>query len=403
MAKDDDSKKDPSGELFELPNGDLVREFQDEEKKIELRLIEDETEPKEVEEISEETEVTRLEQGGAPEVDPSKKVIARKDRDFLNTMTADATSDFNNLYDQNAQWMREDAKSNVRAVPMGWFILLFLIFGGVLFWGALQMWTSDTEPKEKTLGLRERSESVSGTSEQFMNIASEDEQKKQAEARYLLMERTINDYLAADSVEEKLKYARHRERVEPLMRDYYSREEIQIKKYSRSSEYHIVSLDNHPFVAVRAELADGESMAILIEEEDGEFKIDWESEVSYQEIPLEKFRIDRPEESVDLRFYVQSDRFYAYEFQDDSQWRCYKLTARNSGEYFFGYVKRGSLLEEEMNKATGYDPNKPDRLIPLLLRVSYPPAGRGLRSLQIEKIISHRWAYSTNPEQARKD
>ena len=369
-----------------------------------LRVIEDEPELKEVqEEPEEEKEVLRLDKSSAPAADPAKKVEARKDRDFLNTMLAETAEDFIDPEDQDAQWIREAAASKVRAVPFGWFILLILVFGGVLLWAGIQMWSSGDQSSGRNLKDQASERIVSAELSDFINPAAEDFQRKEAEERYLKMERAVNDYLRAELLEEKLKYVRHRERVTPLMKDYYSRREIAVREYESISEYHIVSLDNHPFVAIRVELQDDDSVALLLEEKGDEFKIDWESEVAYQHIPLEDFRKNRPDEAIDFRFYVKPDRFYAYEFRDEEQWRCYKLTARDSDEHFFGYVRRGSLLEEEMDKVTGYDSRKATKLVPLILRVTFPPAGRGERSVEIKKIVSSRWAYSTNPTNIEKD
>lgn len=373
---------------------------EDEEEMVTLRVIDD-SEPKMEEEVveEEESEVHRLEKLAAPEADPSKKVEARKDRGFLNTMMADSGEGVIDPEDQDAQWIREAAASQNRAVPFGWFILLMLLFGGVFLWGGFQMLTSDNS---KTIVSSENSQNTGeyvSLTEQNLSKEEESVERQSADSRYLAMEKMISDYLGAELMEEKMNHVRHPERVIPLMRDYYSRHDVEIKEYQSISEYHVVSLENYPFVAIRAELKDGASVALLLEEDEKGFKIDWESEVAYQSYPFEKFLSDRPAGSHDMRLYAEEDRFYAYSFQDEQKWRCYKLTSRNSDEYLFGYVERGSLLESEIYKLAGGGASQGRSVkVPLLLKISYPTNGRGPRSVKIEEIVSNRWAYATNPE-----
>lgn len=373
---------------------------EDEDEKVTLRVIDD-SEPKVVEELTEEDEtaVHRLEKSAAPETDLSKKVEARKDREYLNTMMLDAGEGVTNLEDQDAQWIREAEKSQNRAVPIGWFILLIVVFGGVFLWGGFQMLSSDKSKKEVSSEDAQDSGGYISLTERNLSKEEEAVERQSAGRRYLTMEKVISDYLGAELLEDKMKYVRHPERVIPHMKDYYSRHEVEIKEYQSISEYHVVSLESHPFVAIRAELKGGENVALLLEEDKEGFKIDWESEVSYQSYPFDEFLSDRPAGSYDMRVYAQEDRFYAYSFKDEEKWRCYKLTSRNSDEYLFGYLKRGSLLESEISKATGADVGQGNALkVPLLLKISYPSNGRGPRSVNIEAIVSNRWAYATNPE-----
>ncbi|MGC6425636.1 MAG: hypothetical protein ACON5H_01420 [Akkermansiaceae bacterium] len=399
MNKDGQKDDNQGSELSDLKDVDL--EIGEGEEELTLRVIEDKPRSEKVIDPPEkevEEKVLRLDQKATAETHPPKKVEARKDRAFLNTMLAEEATDYIDPENPTAQWIREVPQSKARAVPMGWFVLLIVVFGGVLLWAGVQIWISGDKPVPGRVG--EQTDLASNRTGQadFINPEDEAQQREKAEIRFLLMERTINEYLSADTLEKKLNNVRHRKRVEPLMRDYYSRAEMRTRDYKAVSEYHIVSLDNHPFIAVRVDLEGDDSVALLLEEVDGEFKIDWESEVAHQEIPIQTFIEERPEGSVDFRVYVTSDHFYAYEFRDEQKWQCYKLTGRDSEESLFGYVERGSLLEKEIKKSIGWDPRKKSHMAPLFLRVSFPPAGRGSRSVRIEEVISNRWAYSTNPE-----
>ncbi|MDA7514403.1 hypothetical protein N8513_00215 [bacterium] len=391
-ADEEDSPADEPDADDELEEVDLVEEQSDEPEEKEpgeneepqLRVIPEE----------EPAEVVRLEEVSESEPkDLSKKVKAREDREFLNTMMSESSeADLDQkVVNTDEEWMKRVPAGNSTAVPMGWFVLVIGVMALIVSWAAYQLVFA-----EKEVVVDVDSNTPSGL-EAPLGREVEEKERIEAASTYDAIESQLGAYFSATTIEEKLKYVRHPERVEPLMRDYYSRHKIIPKEYKSIVEFHIVSLDNRPFTALSVETKDeSKKLAVLVEKTSEGSKFDWESEVAYQPMSLDEFMEKRPTEAMDFRVYATADRYYAYEFQDEQKWLCYRLSERDGEGYLFGYFPREQ--EEVVEKVMGS--LSPTRKIakPLVLRLRFRPNGKGPRSVLIEKVVAERWAYSTDPQ-----
>ncbi|MDC1448126.1 hypothetical protein N8218_00565 [bacterium] len=391
-ADEEDSPADEPDADDELEKVDLVEEQSDEPEEKEpgeneepqLRVIPEE----------EPAEVVRLEEVSESEPkDLSKKVKAREDREFLNTMMSESSEvDLDQkVVNTDEEWMKRVPAGNSTAVPMGWFVLVIGVMALIVSWAAYQLVFA-----KKEVVVDVDSNTPSGL-EAPLGREVEEKERIEAASSYDALESQLGAYFSATTIEEKLKYVRHPERVEPLMRDYYSRHKIIPKEYKSIVEFHIVSLDNRPFTALSVETKDeSKKLAVLVEKTSEGSKFDWESEVAYQPMSLDEFMEKRPTEAMDFRVYATADRYYAYEFQDEQKWLCYRLSERDGEGYLFGYFSREQ--EEVVGKVMGS--LSPTRKIakPLVLRLRFRPNGKGPRSVLIEKVVAERWAYSTDPQ-----
>ncbi|MDB4386782.1 hypothetical protein N9Z15_01075 [Akkermansiaceae bacterium] len=391
-ADEEDSPADEPDADDELEEVDLVEEQSDEPEEKEpgeneepqLRVIPEE----------EPAEVVRLEEVSESEPkDLSKKVKAREDREFLNTMMSESSeADLDQkVVNTDEEWMKRVPAGNSTAVPMGWFVLVIGVMALIVSWASYQLVFA-----KKEVVVDVDSNTPSGL-EAPLGREVEEKERIEAASSYDALESQLGAYFSATTIEEKLKYVRHPERVEPLMRDYYSRHKIIPKEYKSIVEFHIVSLDNRPFTALSVETKDeSKKLAVLVEKTSEGSKFDWESEVVYQPMSLDQFMEKRPAEAMDFRVYATADRYYAYEFQDEQKWLCYRLSERDGEGYLFGYFSREQ--EEVVEKVMGS--LSPTRKIakPLVLRLRFRPNGKGPRSVLIEKVVAERWAYSTDPQ-----
>jgi|GEM_PF-1167424 len=359
-----------------------------------LKVIEEAVEEKE-------TEVVRLEQNREPALkDPSKKVKARADRNLLNTMLNDPLmDDFEGqekslFYDE--EWMSRTPDVAPSSVPMGWFALVIGVLGLIVLWSAYQLVFAEKKPFDMTAdraGLTE-----DGRFKIPLSRKEENEERESAAAAYSLLESRIADYFRATTIEEKLKYLRHPKRVEPLMRDYYSRHDIEeIGSFKLISEFYVISLDNRPFTALLVLLNSGESVALLAEPTPEGPLFDWESEVAYQPMAPEEFMEKRPAEALEFRVYASSDNYFSYEFSDEEKWLCFKLTFRESEEYLFGYLPVSE--REYMEKLLGSPDLRLAEAKHLILRLRFPEGGKGPRSVLIDEVVAERWAYVVDPDE----
>ncbi|YCM46141.1 hypothetical protein V2O64_08930 [Verrucomicrobiaceae bacterium 227] len=288
-------------------------------------------------------------------------------------------------FDPEKAWLNEAEKKEVKSMPFGWFVLLGLAFAGVLMWVVAQNVSSSGQ-----------GQAGGGTSSESQNLPlsemEELDEIEKAKAHYRAMETIVTQFFASESVEELSKYVRDVDRVLPFMKDYYQRNPLKAFKYKETLEYHVVSLENFPFMALNVELENGDTKPLLVEDSPEGLKIDWESFVCYQPVDIEEFIKERVVEPVDLRVYVQRDQFYAYDFADESRYSSYQLTFRGSDLDLFGYVERGTKLEEEFRKL--FPPGSSTSVRnPLILRVSFLPGTRASRSVKIHELRSKLWSY----------
>lgn len=352
-----------------------------------IRVVED----------SEEEDVVRLdvpEAGTSTMKEPSEEEMA------MPVMMGDTDlDDLPEILSPESEWLVAAETKEVTSVPMGWFVLLFAVLGGVLVWafsqkkgevdgtveaGALPESRSDQEayyrPGQSDLRDKEA---------KLMEVAARD---------YDEMEEILRGFLSAKTVEERLKYVRHPNRVAPLMLDHYRRFPIQSYQYKDVSAYNIVPLEKRPFVALSVRVADGETLPILLEDVEKGYLVDWESFVSYQPIAFEDYLKKRPTVPIDLRVYGSFDDFYAYEFLEEDGYLCVRMTTKHTDKVIFGYVKEGTTLASEMKKYLEAPPGK-SKTQPFILRVRFLPESKAPRSVVIDKIVATFWAYPTNPDE----
>ena len=136
---------------------------------------------------------------------------------------------------------------------------------------------------------------------------------------------------------------------------------------------------------------------MLEQQAGGVLRFDWESEVCYQPTSWAEFIEERPEEGLDFRVYMKADAHYAHEFSDKEAYRSLYLTVRGEEAYLFGYVPRGTDLEERIDKALRTGRGGP---VPALLRLRFEPGSRGQRLVRVEEMRSPRWAYLEDPDWA---
>lgn len=223
-----------------------------------------------------------------------------------------------------------------RTPPVGWFFLLCLAIFGAAGWAVYDVFRVQPELEEIS------SEKKSMVEEK----RREDQEVKQSLKR---MEECARKYLSAESISEILPYVRFPERVEPLMRDYYSRMGRRKTRFHYFDEIRPIPYGSRSFVHVKVVLKDGADYHLFMEElEDGSFRVDWENDVYYQPMPWREYVQKRPLKPTDMRVRVAPDHFYGFAFRDHEKYQCYRLTALGSDRFLFGYVERGSALAKRM-------------------------------------------------------
>lgn len=270
-------------------------------------------------------------------------------------------------------------------VPWGWFVLIGLIIAGAVIWSLTRV--EKAEVQAKKIQVETRSALV-------------DEEKEEREAAALIdrIEKTMRTYFTSTSVDALARLVRHPERVTPLMRHYYGTRPIPVNPLKSIKVLQPLTLDDRGnFWMASVTLTNSKPQSLIIEiDASGNPKIDWETLVCYQPMKWDDFVSKRPAgTSMDFRVYVERDNFYSHEFSDSNQWVSFRLTALDSEETIFGYIRSDNPEAAGLvNLLSGNGGRKTT----LVLRLSIPEGLQSRRGVVIEKLLSPRWLFVDPPD-----
>lgn len=280
----------------------------------------------------------------------------------------------------------QNEEEEKKSTPMGWFSLIAIVFSALAVWAVFSMFEAQPE--------------IQATVDQKQEIM-EKLNKENKVVRQTLdgMKKSVSGYLAATSIETLLSHVRHPDRVRPLIEHYYQNHSFQPGEFRNFARIRSMGIENKSFVYGKVDMKDGSSRKLLIEQlENGQFKVDWESDVCYLPMDWNQYLDQRPAEALDMRVKVTPDHFYAYEFRDESRYQCYKIHTRGNDRHLFGYVEKGSRAAIDIqNLITKSLQHGGGREEPMMLRLRFPKSTSSKHSVLIEAMIAPRWTFITKP------
>lgn len=283
--------------------------------------------------------------------------------------------------DLEAVW--EGGRRKLPQVPIGWIVVVIGFAVSVLVVALWKIPKGDSNLERKAAKVSEK-----------LNV----ERQQQVEAEKLAeqIQMVASRYLAAETVEEKLKYVRMPARVRPLMEDYYRSNQLVPMRAGGFYVFEPFALSKYPFFILEMMLIDGGTVRLLLEEdEEGRVLVDWETHVAYQTMSLDEFVEERPEEGVEFRVLVEYDEYYAFEFSDSDRYVSLMIKERDEPGFLFGYVERYSDVHDRLIEVLGKEAGVKK---PMILRVKFLPGSRGIRSVMVEEVVSPAWALIAEPE-----
>ncbi len=239
-----------------------------------------------------------------------------------------------------------------------------------------------------------------------MMVTMLDRESSEAEKEQDIIKKTINDlkvlvegYLAATTVEEKLKYVRQPERVEPLMRDWYEAKKHPMVAKEMDSRMTLVPKTLFTKSFWKAEMNHGgmfKKQLWIQSYEDGTFGIDWETDVVYNPMHWDEFLSKKPQESMSFRVYVGWNDLYLYQHRDEEKFQSFKLESRDSDQIASAYMDRNDKGVKTMMffiRRSAKDPKNLNTAVtlPFLVTLKYDESPEGKKNLVIEKLDSPSW------------
>jgi len=286
------------------------------------------------------------------------------------------------LLGPEATWGQAAAEK--RPLPWGWFALIGIAIFAVSAWALKHIIFSQQQIEV----IRVETEAILDTQQTSL---------ERAMSLVGALEQSIFAFCAAASVDEMAEVVRHESRVRPLMEDHYSRHPFVPLGEPTIETLRPLTLGTHgDFWMASVQLPGGEKRNLILQaDQDEAARVDWETAVNYQPMNWDEFSRTRPRDSsMDFRVYMTPDNHFSHEFRDPDVWDCYLLTARDSEEILFGYVKADSPSATLFRK---WFERYPSQRASMVLRLIIPEDLESPRGVIIEHALSARWIYIVPP------
>lgn len=271
-----------------------------------------------------------------------------------------------------------------RPLPWGWFALIGIAIFAVSAWAIKHIIFS----QQQIDVIRVETEEILETEQSSLEYAM---------TQIDSLERAAFAFCEAESVDEMAKVVRHESRVRPLMEDHYSRYPFTPLGEPTIETLRPLTLGTHgDFWMASLRFAGGERISLILEARPDEpVRVDWETAVNYQPMNWDEYARTRPHgTSMDFRVYMTPDNHFSHEFRDPNVWDCYLLTARDSEEILFGYVKADNPSATLFRK---WFERYPSQRASMIVRLSLPEDLASPRGVIIEHALSARWIYIVPP------
>ena len=157
----------------------------------------------------------------------------------------------------------------------------------------------------------------------------------------------LSGFLNAKTVDERLRFVRNQEQVRPLMEQWYAEHPEEATKEWPDAEIKrrkkVVDQGRY-FIILAVEFVGLGVHYLAIEQSlDGEMRLDWETTVGFQPMPLEKFKSERPATPVKFWAKVKLADFYNHSFSDRLKYQAVELSYPGRIEFkLIGYIDRST-------------------------------------------------------------
>jgi hypothetical protein len=278
-------------------------------------------------------------------------------------------------------WGIDDGR--LAGIPYGWFLLIAVLLAGAGAWSIHAMHRGEESLKVHHGAILQR-------------VDQDKIADQQAEALVEEVERVVAAYLRAETIADLLPWVRQPERVEPLIAGEWRERPKRALEFTGMTVFQPQDYGGKSFWVVRAEVRDGEPQTLLVEQSDATgVKVDWETHVCHQPMAWDRFIDERPDDrALEFRVRVTPDSHHSHEFADSARWLCFRLTAKGSDAYLFGYALAGGAEAAFLSERCQ---TTPGRVASAILRLRVPVDCKAPRGVVIERIVSPQWVRTGDP------
>jgi len=215
--------------------------------------------------------------------------------------------------------------------------------------------------------------------------------------------RVLKRFLEADTVEKMVAEVRHPEITQPRMERYYAANPLKPRKIKTESQsWSEIRIEDTEFIRGGMELDDFRVRNITLEIIPGsDPKVDWESFVSWAEMPWKDFLRTPPEQSLEYRVTVTldpRDQYYNYSFKGrELDLLCFKLEDPEKYGSCWAYCDKDSeaasqlLFNLKRSRQQGIVNDEGKIAVSCILKLRFPPEGMKTNQVMIEKFVHDNW------------
>ena len=280
----------------------------------------------------------------------------------------------NHAWEQNSHGSHSgrSEKRQMRLMLAGGVALFLLIVGGVVF----------------SMNRGEKALARSAAPLAVPAVASPKEAApllERSEASLLAAsEPLVKKFLEATTVDDLLPLVRNPPVAEARMRAFYPAGKVKAPGLSQFNSSGGLSI-REKFVSLSVVTRDHEEKALALIETPQGLKIDWESWVGWSDISWEKFLATKPVTGHVFRVTVSAVEYYNFGFADESKWRSYRLVSPDGETSLYGYVERGSVLEQRIHL------DGETKSLAMMLSLKFPEGATTGSQVVIERLVADGW------------
>lgn len=239
---------------------------------------------------------------------------------------------------------------------------------------------------------------VDESSETLPVITNED--IASAAERIRAMEQLMDDFFAAKSIDDLIRICRHPERMRPLMEDFYADRDVNLEGFEEFEVFIPTTVGSRAFWITQCQLKDGDQRSVLIEDIGGNnFKVDWETFVTYQPHDWDELIRTRPDGEYLVRCHLERNSLNIFKYRDADQWLGFFLTIPDVDAELKCYAQKSSPAGQGLAQLfTDIKPGSRQKM-PVVLRLIFPDDARTSDAVEVVELVSRQWAIIEDEDQ----
>lgn len=211
--------------------------------------------------------------------------------------------------------------------------------------------------------------------------------------QYRVAREVVENFLAAQSLEDALPYIGTPKSDSELLKKYYEPiDQLVELKYSKGYQYE----DGYRAASFFAYVGNGEIREIIAYANGNEdYKVDWNSFTLSEDIPFTVYLETRPEKVLSFRSYCYVSTYYPKDFPE-SDYQSLKLTDYVGNNSVHAFVKREDFASDVLAQALLSSENKLHGQIAIRATVTVKKLDDSLQSVEILDATCVDWSSSYN-------